>query len=670
MKIRRLTIRNVTSYRKAVEFVFDGRVNIVIGPNGGGKSNLQKTLALVISKFCIHQYDFKFDDREAKIEAVDLWTKRTLERTLTKFVGEEAEDQNIELVLVPEEADIENIRAIAHNLEAFNRELEYWEYPFTVYRPGELVDRIGAGQPLTYRIKNLELVEPDPESAEWAFKEYLRTFFIFMRLSGRVEGVRLSSPVFFFFSERSSKGSIQIQSNQITEQNYFTGFRSAYQAATGENTNLLQWGAQHFARIHWKAVTAASQRRDVVAQELFFQDPDVKFLNRYMEQLGYEWGFLTDRDSVSYGFALRRKGEADWMTPEMFSSGEREIVHFLLAMFALNVKDGVVLVDEPELHLHPRWQRIFLGLFRDIAPVRNNQFVISTHSPTFVTPETINSITRVYRNGDEGSAKVTLRDVELPEKKRLVRMVNSQNNERMFFADKVVLVEGISDRLALGSLLEGVQARYGNSQAVEILEVGGKGNLQEYRELLDAMKTPSFVVADRDYLKQVGSQGVKALFVTDEGDAWRSLREKHSVDANTGFRLLKEAVEQGNTENLKGFLEYVATRHTALAEPLTEIQRGELNRDLGRLASEGVFVLSGGEIEDYLPPGTEGLKGLIEVTSDREWVNAVENVDRRVELGRIVGAILGLSENQIDELDKELRAGVCKLRDPLMEKGA
>ncbi len=42
MKIRRFPLKNVTSYRERVEFAFDDRLNILIGPNGGGKSNLQK----------------------------------------------------------------------------------------------------------------------------------------------------------------------------------------------------------------------------------------------------------------------------------------------------------------------------------------------------------------------------------------------------------------------------------------------------------------------------------------------------------------------------------------------------------------------------------------------------------------------------------------------------
>jgi hypothetical protein len=133
----------------------------------------------------------------------------------------------------------------------------------------------------------LELQEPPHDTGAWGFREYLRTFFIFLRLSGRLSDIRLTAPVFFFFSERTSKGRMEIQSNSFTEQQYFSGYRSAYQAATGENTNLLEWGARHFARLYWKAVTAAADSRDTTARELFRTYSDVRLLTRYMTQLGY-----------------------------------------------------------------------------------------------------------------------------------------------------------------------------------------------------------------------------------------------------------------------------------------------------------------------------------------------------------------------------------------------
>ena len=41
--------------------------------------------------------------------------------------------------------------------------------------------------------------------------------------------------------------------------------------------------------------------------------------------------------------------------------------------------EGVVLIDEIDLHLHPRWQRVALPHLRDVFP--RLQFVVTTHSP-------------------------------------------------------------------------------------------------------------------------------------------------------------------------------------------------------------------------------------------------------------------------------------------------
>jgi predicted ATP-binding protein involved in virulence len=41
--------------------------------------------------------------------------------------------------------------------------------------------------------------------------------------------------------------------------------------------------------------------------------------------------------------------------------------------------DGIVLIDEVDLHLHPRWQRTVISKLTEVFP--NCQFIISTHSP-------------------------------------------------------------------------------------------------------------------------------------------------------------------------------------------------------------------------------------------------------------------------------------------------
>ena len=240
-----------------------------------------------------------------------------------------------------------------------------------------------------------------------------------MRLSTQIPEMNLTSPVFFFFSERSFNREATIQINQTTEQTIHDGFRNVFQqAATGSNTDLFQFGMQHFLRIRHKAVYEAGYNKGVEATELINENDDVKMLKKYLSQLGYEWDFYSDQDNIIHQFYLIKNNQAT--LPRKFSSGEKEIVHFLLAMFALNIKDGMILIDEPELHLHPRWQRIFLGLFRELSKDRNNQFLVATHSPSFVTPDTINDITRIYKTSN-GSQKVSLKKVDLPEKKNLTR---------------------------------------------------------------------------------------------------------------------------------------------------------------------------------------------------------------------------------------------------------
>lgn len=52
--------------------------------------------------------------------------------------------------------------------------------------------------------------------------------------------------------------------------------------------------------------------------------------------------------------------------------------------------EGIILIDEVDLHLHPKWQRMLIPKLREVFP--NCQFLLSTHSPHVLThaqPENI-----------------------------------------------------------------------------------------------------------------------------------------------------------------------------------------------------------------------------------------------------------------------------------------
>lgn len=61
------------------------------------------------------------------------------------------------------------------------------------------------------------------------------------------------------------------------------------------------------------------------------------------------------------------------------SAGERAIFPILLDFANQNINNSIILIDEMELHLHPPLQQQFLDALPHLG--RNNQFIITTHSP-------------------------------------------------------------------------------------------------------------------------------------------------------------------------------------------------------------------------------------------------------------------------------------------------
>ena len=78
------------------------------------------------------------------------------------------------------------------------------------------------------------------------------------------------------------------------------------------------------------------------------------------------------------------------------SSGELSLVVTLLGI-ASSIEDGsLILLDEPEISLHPQWQSEYLGrLTAAFSAFEGCHFVLATHSPTLVAgagPELTNIV--------------------------------------------------------------------------------------------------------------------------------------------------------------------------------------------------------------------------------------------------------------------------------------
>lgn len=63
---------------------------------------------------------------------------------------------------------------------------------------------------------------------------------------------------------------------------------------------------------------------------------------------------------------------------DQLSSGEREIIAFFTFLCTKSINNSILIIDEPELHLHAKWQSILLYAIREIFP--DSQLFLATHS--------------------------------------------------------------------------------------------------------------------------------------------------------------------------------------------------------------------------------------------------------------------------------------------------
>jgi predicted ATP-binding protein involved in virulence len=118
-----------------------------------------------------------------------------------------------------------------------------------------------------------------------------------------------------------------------------------------------------------------------------YLDPQLEAVRRAMSQAtGLESPHF--RVGVPSGLCVRKNGME--LRVDQLSSGERSFLSLAgdlgrrLAMLNPQLDNplkglGIVLIDEIELHLHPRWQRKIVPWLLRTFP--NCQFVVSTHSP-------------------------------------------------------------------------------------------------------------------------------------------------------------------------------------------------------------------------------------------------------------------------------------------------
>ena len=204
----------------------------------------------------------------------------------------------------------------------------------------------------------------------------------------------------------------------------------------------------------------------------------------------------------------------------------------------------ILLLDEPEIALHPSAIQAASDLLYEFAEDKNWQVILSTHSPEFIDPfKDHTTIVRVERKSDK-STPSTYRASEIifdPIEKENLKLLNlfEHSISQMFFGQYPVIVEGDTEYGSFLKIMNDNPSEYPKNSRPILIRARGKYQIISIMKMLIHFKCNFSVLHDIDYPKtktnKVNSAWVANKKIYDEIVRGRALGLKiiHRVSCYT-----------------------------------------------------------------------------------------------------------------------------------------
>lgn len=142
----------------------------------------------------------------------------------------------------------------------------------------------------------------------------------------------------------------------------------------------------------------------------------------------------------------------------------------ILAEIELSNEDyKLILIEEPEAHLHPQLQIQFIKYIEKIVKDKSNlQVIITTHSTVLASSVSIENIIHITKNDNRIEA-INIANIGLePEKIKFINRWLDATKSNLLFAKGVILVEGISEGILVPELAKICLAEYNKTHSIKL----------------------------------------------------------------------------------------------------------------------------------------------------------------------------------------------------------
>ncbi|MDD1499829.1 AAA family ATPase [Agrobacterium sp. CNPSo 3708] len=379
------------------------------------------------------------------------------------------------------------------------------------------------------------------------------------------------------------------------------------------------------------------------------------------------------------------------------ASGLLHLVGLLSAIY--DDKTGVLLLDEPEVSLHPQLQAFLLRETMGVAgaPGLGNKkiVVISTHSTEFLKIDHPNDLANIVF-----TSSVTTPPTQIPattpelKSRKVAELISrmGQEHKLSFFANSPLLVEGPSDSIICSGLCSklGIHIEAGGSQ---ILPVVGKGQFPVVVKLLKLMGKTPIVLADADAFTD-GNDLVLAFSDSEPANeaavsmSHESLIKLYTVTQTSFTQLLesswsviqplaedtlywKKKKDDDNETLLRRRSAFSAmfANDVAVLPPEFKTMRVRLAKVLDALEAGGCFILRKGTIESYYETDVEDLDGKPGAATE-EVITFKENSASAVkeQYADVVRCLSRAAQTEIIDEAEQVRDAIITILAPIVAK--
>lgn len=524
MYISHLKIQGFRNFRET-DIDFNDGVNVIIGHNNAGKTNLLKALQLVIEPHYRYRklsvYDFC---REVTLEDLKAHSPSV---TISLTLRQSEQDWN------EQEEDMRVVAGWLTQMEGRYEAMLTYRFFLPSDKEEEYVALLADAEDLqtcwtiiendllryyVYRLQAGSLADPvQPES------DKLERFdFQFLGAMRNVEDD-------MFYGRNTMLKDVL---------NFFIdyGIKTNGELGDAEKEAALKEVRKDFGDEASELMTALLGRlesgKDVMLE--YAQETGASFNNAMPDFKST----LTEQDLFSALKLIIRYGEDIEIAATHNGLGYNNLIYMslLLAKMQADADGGymgenakvfpVLAIEEPEAHLHPAMQYKFLKFLEKNLKKDHKvrQIFVTTHSSQITAAVKLDDMICLHRDGQNGTTKVSYpgrvfdnTDADKKSKNYVQRFLDATKSD-MLFAQKVILVEGIAEKLLMSTMAK-YDGKSLEDQHVAVVNINGC-YFDHFLKLFDAQKSNNAIpkqvacISDRDPMrkKKVANSRYKACF--------------------------------------------------------------------------------------------------------------------------------------------------------------